>query len=265
VVAGFQGMHKENGPYHHARARRVGHIGGRDRGPPSRRIVGDIYTDVDGVLFDRSAGRAARQAHVQDCLRGNARACYRSGPRSCMVRSVELVWCIACAYSCARVFVKTGRYQSARRPARHTHLQRGGDCGATSRHRHCLLQGPRPRFQSAVSPTSRAWRAAIFGPLAEANINVDMIVQNVSSDGATTDLTSRCRHRTTSAPPTCWPRQSRTSAMIASTAQRRRQSVGHRHRHAQPCRGRRPGLQGPGRAQDQHPRHHDLRNKVLRC
>src|SRR4051794_25783769 len=31
--------------------------------------------------------------------------------------------------------------------------------------------------------------AAIFGPLADANINVDMIVQNVSGDGATTDLT----------------------------------------------------------------------------
>src|SRR5262245_27269835 len=31
--------------------------------------------------------------------------------------------------------------------------------------------------------------AAIFGPLAETNINVDMIVQNVSADGATTDLT----------------------------------------------------------------------------
>src|SRR3954469_18531147 len=31
--------------------------------------------------------------------------------------------------------------------------------------------------------------AAIFGPLAAANINVDMIVQNVSSDGKTTDLT----------------------------------------------------------------------------
>jgi len=31
--------------------------------------------------------------------------------------------------------------------------------------------------------------AAIFGPLAEASINVDMIVQNVSADGATTDLT----------------------------------------------------------------------------
>src|SRR5215469_9870656 len=31
--------------------------------------------------------------------------------------------------------------------------------------------------------------AAIFGPLADANINVDMIVQNVSEDGKTTDLT----------------------------------------------------------------------------
>ncbi len=31
--------------------------------------------------------------------------------------------------------------------------------------------------------------AAIFGPLAEASVNVDMIVQNVSADGQTTDLT----------------------------------------------------------------------------
>jgi aspartate kinase len=29
----------------------------------------------------------------------------------------------------------------------------------------------------------------IFGPLAEANINVDMIVQNISEDGQATDLT----------------------------------------------------------------------------
>ncbi|OXT02981.1 aspartate kinase [Notoacmeibacter marinus] len=31
--------------------------------------------------------------------------------------------------------------------------------------------------------------AAIFGPLADANINVDMIVQNISEDGAATDMT----------------------------------------------------------------------------
>ncbi|MEK9646000.1 MAG: ACT domain-containing protein, partial [Alphaproteobacteria bacterium] len=31
--------------------------------------------------------------------------------------------------------------------------------------------------------------AAIFGPLAETGINIDMIVQNVSADGASTDMT----------------------------------------------------------------------------
>jgi aspartate kinase len=31
--------------------------------------------------------------------------------------------------------------------------------------------------------------AAIFGPLSDANVNVDMIVQNVSEDGSATDLT----------------------------------------------------------------------------
>ena len=34
--------------------------------------------------------------------------------------------------------------------------------------------------------------SAIFGPLAEAGVNVDMIVQNVSEDGKTTDLTFTC-------------------------------------------------------------------------
>ena len=36
--------------------------------------------------------------------------------------------------------------------------------------------------------------AGIFGPLAEANINVDMIVQNVSKDGKITDLTFTVPH-----------------------------------------------------------------------
>ena len=34
--------------------------------------------------------------------------------------------------------------------------------------------------------------AAVFGPLAEQNLNVDMIVQNVSEDGAATDITFTC-------------------------------------------------------------------------
>jgi len=36
--------------------------------------------------------------------------------------------------------------------------------------------------------------SAIFGPLADAGVNVDMIVQNVSEDGETTDLTFTCGH-----------------------------------------------------------------------
>ena len=42
----------------------------------------------------------------------------------------------------------------------------------------------RRRSRSAASPTSRASPPAVFGPLAEANINVDMIVQNISEDGS---------------------------------------------------------------------------------
>ena len=60
--------------------------------------------------------------------------------------------------------------------------------------------------------------AAIFGPLADANINVDMIVQNVSADGRPPTSPSRCRPPTTSAPPTCWPRRGRRSATSGSTA-----------------------------------------------
>ena len=106
--------------------------------------------------------------------------------------------------------------------------------------------------------------AAIFGPLADANINVDMIVQNVSADGATTDLT----FTVPSADYERAPRhhregQGRDRLRAARRRDRRRQGLGHRHRHAQPCRRRRQGVQGAGRAEDQHPRHHHLRDQVL--
>ena len=54
----------------------------------------------------------------------------------------------------------------------------------------------------SASPTGPGVAAAIFGPLADNAINVDMIVQNVSEDGSTTDMTftvgrgrSRARRR----------------------------------------------------------------------
>ena len=106
--------------------------------------------------------------------------------------------------------------------------------------------------------------ASIFGPLAEANINVDMIVQNVSEDGATTDLTFtvpasdyvRARDTITAAKDTI-------GYQPARQRHRCRQGLGDRQRHAQPCRRRRPGVCRAGRAQHQHPRHHHLGDQIF--
>ena len=76
-----------------------------------------------------------------------------------------------------------------------------------------------------------------------------MIVQNVSADGATTDLTF-------TVPAADYERATdvlekaagRDRLRAARRRDRRRQGLGDRHRHAQPCRRRRPGLQGAGRA-----------------
>jgi aspartate kinase len=45
------------------------------------------------------------------------------------------------------------------------------------------------RFLSAALADRPGVSAAIFGPLAESHINVDMIVQNISEDGSRTDMT----------------------------------------------------------------------------
>ena len=85
--------------------------------------------------------------------------------------------------------------------------------------------------------------AAIFGPLAEAGINVDMIVQNISEDGRTTDITFTV--------PTADFERSMAKIEGAEgrggdgkrlRVERRRKSLGHRHRHAQPRRRRRRGF-----------------------
>ena len=51
------------------------------------------------------------------------------------------------------------------------------------------IAATKPRSPCTRCPTSPASPRAIFGPLADAGVNVDMIVQNVSEDGKKTDLT----------------------------------------------------------------------------
>ena len=61
--------------------------------------------------------------------------------------------------------------------------------------------------------------ARIFGPLAEANVNVDMIVQNLSSDGKHTDMTFTVLEvRTAPRARRAEGGQDRTSAISMSTA-----------------------------------------------
>ena len=106
--------------------------------------------------------------------------------------------------------------------------------------------------------------AAIFGPLADANINVDMIVQNVSEDGKTTDLTftvpatdyNRARETITSAKAKIGFARLDTATDVAKVSVI---GIGH----AQPCGRRRQGVRGARRAQHQHPRHHHLRDQVF--
>ena len=86
--------------------------------------------------------------------------------------------------------------------------------------------------------------AALFGPLAEAGVNVDMIVQNIGADGRT-DMTFSC-------PVDEVPRaragargdQGDGAARLRRARRRRgrRQGLDRRHRHAQPGRRRPPDV-----------------------
>ena len=106
--------------------------------------------------------------------------------------------------------------------------------------------------------------AAIFGPLAEANINVDMIVQNISADGVDHrphlhGAVVRLRARERGAEEV----EGRDRLRLARRLDRRREGLGDRHRHAQPCGRRRAGIQEPRREEDQHPRDHHVGDQVL--
>ena len=106
--------------------------------------------------------------------------------------------------------------------------------------------------------------AAIFGPLADANINVDMIVQNVSEDGKTTDLTftvpasdyTRARDTITSAKAKIGYKRLDSATDVAKVS-----VIGSGMRsHAGVAAQAFTALVG---AQHQHPRHHHLRDQVL--
>jgi hypothetical protein len=104
--------------------------------------------------------------------------------------------------------------------------------------------------------------AHIFAPLADANINVDMIIQNVGRDKGETDVTftvpaSRPCARTDAAGKPA----RRHRLQPPDPRHQGRQDQRRRRRHAQPRGCRLDHVQQPGRPQDQHPGDLDQRDQ----
>jgi aspartate kinase len=186
VIAGFQGMFKETG--------RITTLG---RGGSDTSAVAiaaaihadrcDIYTDVDGVYTTdpRVVPRARRLDKVafEEMLELAS-----LGAKVLQVRSVEL----GMVHN-VRIFVRS----SFDKPdAIDPHGNPPGTliCDESEIMEQQTVTGiafSRDEAQISIREVQDkpGVAAAIFGPLADANINVDMIVQNVSGDGKTTDLT----------------------------------------------------------------------------
>jgi len=186
VIAGFQGLHKETG-----RITTLGRGGSDTSAVAVAAAIAaercDIYTDVDGVYTTdpRVVARARRLDRVayEEMLELAS-----LGAKVLHVRSVELGMVHG-----VRIFVRSSFEKPESIDPRGTPP---GTliCGEEEIVEQQVVTGIAFSKDEAQISIRRVQdkpgvAAAIFGPLAEANINVDMIVQNVSGDGATTDVT----------------------------------------------------------------------------
>ncbi|TCD13707.1 aspartate kinase [Oricola cellulosilytica] len=187
VIAGFQGIGPDN---------RVATLG---RGGSDTSAVAiaaaiaadrcDIYTDVDGVYttdprIEPKARRLSRVSFEEMLEMASL------GAKVLQVRSVEL----AMVHN-VRTFVRSS-FQAPDAPGMDDFdnppgtlicsedeiVEQQNVTGIAYARDEAQISLRRVRDRPGVS-------AAIFGPLAEAGINVDMIVQNVSADGQYTDMT----------------------------------------------------------------------------
>ena len=187
VIAGFQGIHKESG--------RITTLG---RGGSDTSAVAvaaaihadrcDIYTDVDGVYTTdpRIVPKARRLEKVayEEMLEMAS-----LGAKVLQVRSVELAM-----QRKVRVNVRSS-FDPPDAPQRDAHGHPVGSliCDEEEILENRVVTGIAFSKDEAQISIRRVEdkpgvAAALFGPLADANINVDMIVQNTSADGRT-DIT----------------------------------------------------------------------------
>jgi aspartate kinase len=181
VVAGFQGIHQETG-----RLTTLGR-GGSDTSAVALAAAlkaerCDIYTDVDGVYTTdpRIVPKAQRLDKVafEEMLEMAS-----LGAKVLQVRSVEL----AMVHN-VRTFVRSS-FDNPAQPMPGTLI-----CAEEDIMEQPVVTGiAYSKDEAQITLRQVADKpgvaAAVFQPLSEASIVVDMIVQNVSADGATTDIT----------------------------------------------------------------------------
>lgn len=189
VIAGFQGIAPGN---------RISTLG---RGGSDTSAVAlaaalqaercDIYTDVDGVYT--TDPRVVPKAHRLDRISYEEMLEMASqGAKVLQTRSVELAM-----QKGVRVLVRSSFDPPDLGGKKHA--EPGGGLGTLVCHEDEIVEQnvvsgiAYARDEAKVTLLKVADKpgiaAQVFGPLAEANINVDMIVQNVSEDGRYTDLT----------------------------------------------------------------------------
>ncbi len=185
MIAGFQGMHKET-----QRITTLGRGGSDTSAVAVAAAIGaercDIYTDVDGVYT--TDPRVVPKARRLDKIAYEEMLELASlGAKVMQVRSVEL----GMVHN-VRIFVRSSFEKPEDIDPR---AEPPGTliCGEEEIVEQQVVTGiafSKDEAQIAIRRVADkpGVAAAIFGPLADASINVDMIVQNVSIDGLT-DLT----------------------------------------------------------------------------
>ena len=186
MIAGFQGMHRETG-----RVTTLGRGGSDTSAVAVAAAINaqrcDIYTDVDGVYTTdpRIVPKARRLAKIayEEMLELAS-----LGAKVMQVRSVELGM-MHNVPSFVRSSFEKPEDIDPNKPPSGTLI-----CDESEIMEQQIVTGIAFSKDEAQISIRRVQdkpgvAAAIFGPLADASINVDMIVQNVSGDGLTTDLT----------------------------------------------------------------------------
>jgi aspartate kinase len=186
VISGFQGFHPDTG--------RITTLG---RGGSDTSAVAvaaaikadrcDIYTDVDGVYT--TDPRVVQKARRLDRIAFEEMLELASlGAKVLQVRSVELGMVRR-----VRIFVRSS-FDPPESIDPHKNPPGTLICDEEDIVEQQVVTGiafSKDEAQISIRNVQDkpGVAANIFGPLADASINVDMIVQNVSADGATTDLT----------------------------------------------------------------------------